>query len=51
MGFICTRTELTFQHVQVKANRAADVLSRQLHNPDMTSKQTCSNSSLKNEYE
>ena len=30
---------LTFQHRQGRANKAADALSRLLHNPEMTTKQ------------
>ena len=40
---------MTFQHVQGKANKATDALSRLLHNPEMTPQQTYSHSSLEEE--
>ena len=51
MGFMCTTTNLTFKHVQGKANKSIYALSRQLHNPKMTSKQACSHSSSDKENE
>ena len=50
-GFVCTGTNLTSPHVHGKAKKAANALSRLLHNLGMTTKPTYSHSSSEKENE